>query len=348
MKKKAIWSIVLALVVVGVCLGILFNKRQQALPVKQNKQNAVGLSIKKNEHNNQNDNPESEQPSSSDEYSTDEWMLMGYMAYAHDNYVQSRHIKNNAELVDDVQEDLSDGDLTADKKSNTTYTLTNKFGSVDVEVEDDDVKVTDDGTTVNSKSELKEKFASYSDEIKGMTKSIKNGGNDNSTKDSKGSSNSEKSGNKDSASTSSNESIPNFSVKQLAVLAGFYRGGDESWVTDCINKTAKTKDFTVPTGTMCYGYNKKTGDYFIDGHGDDTTIVDFRREGNVLITKHNDMTGSSVDSSPMVTKKVPLSKLIAKYYSTPQQKAKVDDLANKLLDQQQYHAKVNAASKGEN
>ena len=120
MKKKAIWSIVLALVVVGVCLGIFFNKRQQALPVKQNKQNAVGLSIKKNEHNNQNDNPESEQPSSSDEYSTDEWMLMGYMAYAHDNYVQSRHIKNNAELVDDVQEDLSDGDLTADKKSNTT------------------------------------------------------------------------------------------------------------------------------------------------------------------------------------------------------------------------------------
>lgn len=132
------------------------------------------------------------------------------------------------------------------------------------------------------------------------------------------------------------------------MLAGFYRGGDESWVTDCINKTAKTKDFTVLTGTMCYGYNKKTGDYFIDGHGDDTTIVDFKREGDILITKHNDLTGSSVASSPMVIKKVPLSKLVAKYYSTPQQKAKVDDLANKLLDQQQYHAKVNATSKGEN
>lgn len=235
MKKKAIYSIALALIVVGICLGIFFNKRQQATPVKQNKQNAVGLSIKKSKHNNRNDNQESEQLSQSDEYSTDEWMLMGYIAYAHDNYVQSRHIKNSADLVNDVQEDLSDVDLTADKKSNTTYTLTNKFGSVDVEVEDDDVKVTGDGTTVNSKSELKEKFAPYSDEIKKMIKSINNGGNDNNTKDFKGSSN-----NKKKYANSSNESIPNFSIKQLAVLAGFYRG-DENWVTSCINHTVKTK-----------------------------------------------------------------------------------------------------------
>lgn len=57
------------------------------------------------------------------EFSNDEWMLMGYMAYAHDNYVQSRHIKNTADLVNDVSEDLTNGDLKATKSSDTSKQL---------------------------------------------------------------------------------------------------------------------------------------------------------------------------------------------------------------------------------
>lgn len=183
MKKKAILGIVIGLVVIVACFVTgLFTKNQN---IKQGKQqDQVGLSIKKIKHNKQSNNTDQNDTQGSDEqYSTDEWMLMGYMAYCHDNYVQSRHIKNNAELVDDVSEDLSDGSLKAVKNSSDSYTLTNKFGSVDVDVEKDDVKVTGDGETVNAKSELKNKFNNYVNKIKAMTKNISNRGNSEDTND---------------------------------------------------------------------------------------------------------------------------------------------------------------------
>lgn len=37
-------------------------------------------------------------------------------------------------------------------------------------------------------------------------------------------------------------------------------------------------------------------------------------------------------------------KLVEKYYSTDDEKAEVDNLANRLLTQQQYDAKLKAAS----
>lgn len=91
---------------------------------------------------------------------------------------------------------------------------------------------------------------------------------------------------------------------------------------------------------MCVGYNAKKDNYYLDGHGDDTTIVIFKREGNVLITKHNDLTGQSVDSSPYITKRIPLSQIVNKYYSTSEEKEEVDDLANRLLTSQQYDKKI--------
>ena len=71
------------------------------------------------------------------QFSNDEWMLMGYMAYAHDNYLQSRHIKKTADFVNDVSEDLTNGDLKATKRGDTNYQLGNKFGSVNVVVEEE-------------------------------------------------------------------------------------------------------------------------------------------------------------------------------------------------------------------
>ena len=50
--------------------------------------------------------------------------------------------------------------------------MTNKFGSVDVEVEKDDVKVTNDGTTITAKSELKNKFSQYKNQLGEMTRNI--------------------------------------------------------------------------------------------------------------------------------------------------------------------------------
>ncbi|KAA8791808.1 hypothetical protein F1B97_09510 [Lactobacillus crispatus] len=62
------------------------------------------------------------------------------------------------------------------------------------------------------------------------------------------------------------------------------------------------------------------------------------------MTKHNDLTGDSVGSSPMVTKRIPLQQLVSKYYSTEAEKQEVDTLAKELLDKKQYDAKVKSLS----
>lgn len=326
MKKKAIWGIVIGLVVIAACFVVIFTRNQKQTVTKQGKQqDQVGLSIKKTKHNKQSNNSTQNDNQDSDEqYSTDEWMLMGYMAYCHNNYVQSRHIKNNAELVDDVSEDLGDGSLKAVKNSYNSYTLTNKFGSVDVDVEDDDVKVTGDGDTVNAKSELKNKFGAYADKVKAMTKNISNGGNTEEVSD------------KNDKDNQSDTTIPNFTIKQLAVLAGFTRVG-KKWVKECIKATEKPESII---GTMCVGYDTKKDNYYLSGHGDGTTIVIFKREGNVLVTKHNELTGPSVGASPDITKRTPLTQIVNKYYSTSEERAEVDGLANRLLNSQQYDKKM--------
>ena len=73
--------------------------------------------------------------------------------------------KNTSDLVTDVGDDLTNGDLKATKSSNTNYQLGNKFGSVNVVVEDNDVKVTGDGDFTASKADLKEKCGAYVSQI---------------------------------------------------------------------------------------------------------------------------------------------------------------------------------------
>lgn len=203
MKKKSIIIIILSIVVVIACLGFVFTKKQKNIAYKQPNQEKAGIRVSKRKHatsekNNQNKN---------DQYSTNEWMLMGYMAYAHDNYVESDHISNTSELVSAVKDDLDNGDLKAEKTAKTSYTLTNKYGSVDVDVEKDDVKITGDGVTVNSKSELEAKFADYSDEIKEMTKDI-NGSSSAASSDAK----------KDSSHQNNPEKV-NFNNEEIMVAA---------------------------------------------------------------------------------------------------------------------------------
>lgn len=325
MRKKAVDGIIIGVLVILICLVFVFTRNGNNAQVKrQDRKSEVGLSIKKTKHNSSTQVTDTN--SQDTKYSTDQWMLMGYMAYAYNNYVQSRHVSNNSEMVNDIKEDLDNGDLKANRESATSYTLTNKFGSVGVTVENDTVKVTGDGETTTAKSELKNKYGAYADKIKAMTQDISNG-----------SSNKSSSSDKNASATNQNK-IPNFSVKQLAILAGFARG-DKEWVESCIKRTKKeTPD--ILTGTMCMGYNAQKGDYYINGHGDATTIVFFKREGNMLMTKHNDMTGTSVGNSPMVTKRFPLQDLVKKYYSTNEEKSEVDNLARDLLTKQQYDSKM--------
>lgn len=170
--KKWIALIVASVTVILGCIGVIFVRQQkQSATLNQNR---AEIKVKNKKTN--NSKPKiSKTDSNSVQYSNDEWMLMGYMAYAHDNYVQSRHIKNTSDLVADVNEDLSNGDLKANKNSDTTYQLNNKFGSVNVVVEAGNVKVTGDGDFTATKADLNKKFGPYASQIQAMTKTITSG-----------------------------------------------------------------------------------------------------------------------------------------------------------------------------
>lgn len=97
----------------------------------------------------------------SDGYTNEQWMLMGYLAYTSKNY----DADNTAELVDEVLDDLGDGDLTVSQNSSNKYEFSNEHGSVDVTVNKNDVVVTGDGETKNSKAKLEKTFAKYADRL---------------------------------------------------------------------------------------------------------------------------------------------------------------------------------------
>lgn len=178
MRKRAVGGIIVGVLVILICLVFIFTKNNNTQVKQQNNKSEVGIKINRRKRNlgsiTKTSNGQDEK------YSTDQWMLMGYMAYAYDNYVQSRHISNNSEMVTDVKEDLDNGDLKANRESANSYTLTNKFGSVGVTVQTDTVKVTGDGETTTAKSELEHKFGAYADKIKSMTQDIKTSNSDNS------------------------------------------------------------------------------------------------------------------------------------------------------------------------
>ena len=174
--KKWIAIIVASIAVILVCFGVIFT-RQQNQSVTPTK-NRSGLRIQKQKTSNSKKGMRNTDNITA-QFSNDEWMLMGY--YAHDNYVQNRHIKNTADLVNDVSEDLTNGDLKATKSSDTNYQLGNKFGSVNVVVEDSDVKVTGDGDFTTAKTELKNKFGIYASQIQKMTKVISSGSSNSSS-----------------------------------------------------------------------------------------------------------------------------------------------------------------------
>ena len=101
----------------------------------------------------------------SSEYSNDEWMMMGYIAYkAKDS--------DTTQAINDVKNYFSDGELTAHKNSSASYTLSNEYGSVEIDVKDDEVVVSNDGTSTFSKDTLKHTYGDDIDVIKSLIRNI--------------------------------------------------------------------------------------------------------------------------------------------------------------------------------
>ena len=100
-------------------------------------------------------------------FSNNEWMLMGYLFY------KNKDVNNLQSTIQNTSNDFNNGNLIAHKNSDNSYTLSNQYGSVDVKVENSEVIVTNDGTTISSKGELVKLFTGKEEDIKKMVKYVK-------------------------------------------------------------------------------------------------------------------------------------------------------------------------------
>lgn len=255
-KNYKAFIIAMAVIIVAIAGGfgfVIYQKNSQAskatsvLTHKSNK-----AATKKTNNAAQSDNQSASQNDSN--YSIDEWMLMGYMAYAHDNYVESRHISGTSDLVEDVGEDIANSDLKVDKNSDTSYTLTNKFGSVDVDVDSNDVKVkADNGDEVTTdKDKLEDTFSSYKGQIQKMTSYIKSGNSD-----------SKEDNNSDSAKSDkkSNDSDEEFSNEEYVVAAFLSAKGTPQEEINRVEKLLAQK-LDAPNDDYLTGVKNPSDNYY--------------------------------------------------------------------------------------
>ena len=161
-KKGVMWTCagILAVVIIG---GGIYAGRQYVTSKNNQATTAQSSKLKSSNKVAQSSTKKSTETRHQEhsEYSNDEWMMMGYIAYkAKDS--------DTTQAINDVKNYFSDGELTAHKNSSTSYTLSNEYGSVDVDVKDDEVVVSNDGTSTFSKDTLKH---IYGDDI-GIIKSL--------------------------------------------------------------------------------------------------------------------------------------------------------------------------------
>lgn len=161
----------LLLLLIIVCAGIIGYRFYQQY---QNKNMQDNLRIANILHPHKKSKP-SQQVKSNKKlvYSNNEWLIMGYMAYARHNYEQSRDVYTTKKLVKDVKEDFQSGALKAKKEDVNEYILSNKFGSVNGYVKEQNVQITGDGNFVTNKEKLIKMFYPFKEEIKQMSLMIK-------------------------------------------------------------------------------------------------------------------------------------------------------------------------------
>ena len=146
--------------------GIEYSKKAKS-PSKQD-DSSTNTSSQPNDQANSS----SSSTSNVDNISTDDWLLMGYMSYARKNYEQSENVSSTAEMVEAVASDIENDKLTVTQNGPNSISLENHFGGVDVSENNEEIKVTGDGTSSFSKDQLKDKYAAYMGQIEDMTKHI--------------------------------------------------------------------------------------------------------------------------------------------------------------------------------
>ena len=79
------------------------------------------------------------------------------------------------------------------------------------------------------------------------------------------------------------------------------------------------------------GTDETNGYNYISTHGDGTADIYWQVNGDMVTFKRLDPnSGDCVADEKMMTKTVPVSQLVQKYYSTPQQQSQVNNDANQL------------------
>lgn len=296
MKKKLV-GIIAIIVVVLAGAAFYFTKQAQdkSSQVAESTTSQKSTSVMKKKSSASSSSKIEKKNQTEDGFSTDEWMLMGYMAYARKNHDNEA----TPELVNETAEELSDGDLKAVKNSDGTYTLSNQYGSVDVTVEGNQVKVTNDGTTINSKSDLKKTFSSYQSKLSQMAQNI--GKSD------------------DKKSTDSNV---DFDTKELAVLA--YVESNKGSATDNIKQAEQAVNRGYqPSEDADYvsGLYKNKANYSIAFNHSTSQYNEYQIEGDSLQTI---VSGGGVQSDGSKYSIKELSKKYAPY------KNEIDEILNRL------------------
>ena len=128
-----------------------------------------------------------------------------------------------------------------------------------------------------------------------------------------------------SASSSSTVSAQNLTPQQMGIILAM----DQE--PDVISNYLGNSLWYGVANSSNGGTNETNGYNYISTHGDGTADIYWQVNSDMVTFKRLDPnSGDCVADEKMMTKTVPVSQLVQKYYSTPQQQSQVNNDANKL------------------
>lgn len=134
------------------------------------------------------------------------------------------------------------------------------------------------------------------------------------------------------ASSSSTVSAQNLTPQQMGILLAMDQEPDILGGSD---GNALPLWYGVVNNNNNDGGDDETNGYnYFTTHGDGTADIYWKVNGNMVTFKRLDPnSGDCVADEKMMTKTIPVSELIQKYYSTPQQQSQVNNAANQMQPQ---------------
>lgn len=128
-----------------------------------------------------------------------------------------------------------------------------------------------------------------------------------------------------SASSSSTVSAKNITPQQMGIILAM----DQE--PDVISNYLGNSLWYGVANSSNGGTDETNGYNYISTHGDGTADIYWQVNGDMVTFKRLDPnSGDCVADEKMMTKTVPVSQLVQKYYSTPQQQSQVNNDANQL------------------